>query len=109
MRPSSLAMASGPRTKSTHPAAIALRGIELYRAEASWAKVSPPSALMASSPSVPSLAVPDRITPIARSFWSSASDSKKASMTLRGSRARLRCRSFSVPPAMLRVMLGGMT
>ena len=67
MRASSLAMSSGESTKSTQPAATALRGIESYRAESSCANVIPPSALMASRPSVPSVAVPERITPIARS------------------------------------------
>ena len=80
MRASSLAMFSGLRTKSTQPAATALRGIESYLADSSCAKVMPPSALIASSPSVPSVAVPERITPIARSRWSCASDSKKASI-----------------------------
>src|SRR5712691_4279623 len=39
MRASSFAMSSGFKTKSTHPAAIALRGIESYRAESSCANV----------------------------------------------------------------------
>ena len=80
MRASSLAMFSGERTKSTQPAATALRGIESYLADSSCAKVIPPSALIASSPSVPSVAVPERITPMARSRWSCASDSKKESI-----------------------------
>jgi len=45
----------------------ALRGIESCLAESSCAKVIPPSALMASNPMVPSLAVPDSTTPTARS------------------------------------------
>ena len=77
MRASSFAMLFGESTKSTQPAATALRGIESYLADSSCAKVIPPSALMASSPSVPSVAVPERITPMARSRWSCASDSKK--------------------------------
>ena len=67
MRASSAAICSGANTKSTTPDAIALRGIESYFAESSCAKVTPPSALMASSPTVPSLAVPDSTTPMARS------------------------------------------
>jgi hypothetical protein len=59
-------MFSGERTKSTQPTAMALRGIELCRADSSWAKVILPSALIATSPGVPSVAVPDRITPIVR-------------------------------------------
>ena len=91
MRASSFAMSSGERTKSTQPAATALRGIESYLAESSCANVIPPSALIASSPSVPSVAVPERITPMARSRWSCASDSKKKSIgPMR--RARLRAR-----------------
>ena len=60
-------MCSGASTKSTQPAAIALCGIESYLADSSWAKVIPPSALIASSPNVPSVAVPESTTPIARS------------------------------------------
>ena len=70
----------GESTRSTQPAATALRGIESYLAESSCAKVIPPSALIASNPSVPSLAVPDSTTPMARSRWSCASDSKKESI-----------------------------
>ena len=51
-------------TKSTTPAAIALRGIPSNRADMSWQKVTPPAEVMAFSPSVPSDAVPERITPI---------------------------------------------
>ena len=65
---------------STTPAATALRGMDSNFAEPSWAKVIPPSALMASSPNVPSLAVPDNTMPMARSCWSCASDSKKKSI-----------------------------
>jgi len=50
IRASSLAMFTGESTKSTHPAATALRGIESYLADSSCAKVIPPSALTASSP-----------------------------------------------------------
>ncbi len=58
-------MRFGGRTKSTHPEAMALRGMPSYAAEAgSWAKAMPPSALIAFAPSVPSEPVPDRITPI---------------------------------------------
>jgi hypothetical protein len=59
-------MFSGERTKSTQPAAMGLRGIESLHAYSSWAKVILPSALIVSSPSVPSVAVPARTTPIAR-------------------------------------------
>jgi hypothetical protein len=43
MRTSSSAILSGGRTKSTHPAAIALCGIESYFADSSCANVMPPS------------------------------------------------------------------
>ena len=57
-------MSFGERTESTQPTAVALRGIEPSRADPSWAKVILPSALIVSSPSVPSVDVPDRIAPI---------------------------------------------
>ena len=67
MRDSSLAMRSGVSTKSTHPDEMALCGIPSNLADAgSWAKVIPPPALMALNPRVPSEAVPERTTPIAR-------------------------------------------
>ena len=48
---------------------MALRGILSYLADfGACAKVIPPSALIASNPSVPSVAVPDRMTPMARVF-----------------------------------------
>ena len=60
------AISSGDSTKSTTPAAIALRGMEAERADSGrWAKVIPPAALIASKPTVPSEAVPDKTTPIA--------------------------------------------
>ncbi len=46
----------------------------------SWTITSPSAALMADTPTVPSLPVPDRITPTALSPWSSASERKHASM-----------------------------
>ena len=61
-------------------AAIALRGIESCLAVLSCAKMIPPSALIASRLSVPSLAVPESTTPMARSWRSCASDSKKESI-----------------------------
>ena len=67
--------ASGGSTKSTQPAAMALCGMPSCCALSSCAKVMPPSALIASSPSVPSLAVPERITPIA--WWRRSSASER--------------------------------
>jgi hypothetical protein len=109
MWPSSLAMSSGFSTKSTQPAAIALRGMESYRADSSCANVIPPSALMASNPSVPSVAVPDRITPIARPPWSCASDSRKMSIERFGPDAFGRGSSRNVAFAMVRLLSGGIT
>ena len=52
--------------KSTPPDAAALRGM-LSNAElsAACAKVKPPASLMALSPTVPSLPLPERMTPMA--------------------------------------------
>ena len=108
-RASSNAIASGESTKSTQPADAALRGIESYLADSSCAKVMPPSALMASSPSVPSVAVPERMIPTACSCWSWASDSRKKSIERSGVRACSRGCSFNTPALMLSLVLGGMT
>src|SRR5207247_1814993 len=60
MRLSSWAISSGGRTKSTLPPATAFRGMAAYLADfSSCAKVTPPIALMACKPSVPSEAVLD--------------------------------------------------
>jgi hypothetical protein len=48
--------------------AMALRGIESSRADSSWAKEIRPWALIASSPSVPSVDVPDGVAPIVRAY-----------------------------------------
>src|SRR5438128_12150341 len=78
---SSLPTAYGERTKSTQPAAMALLGMPSNLADfSSWAKVIPPSALIAVNPKVPSEAVPERITPIALLLWSSASERKNRSI-----------------------------
>ena len=63
-------MALGGRTKSTAPEAIALRGMPSNFADCgASANVMPPAALIAFSPSAPSDAVPERITPIARLLY----------------------------------------
>jgi hypothetical protein len=65
--------------KSMHPAFTALRGMLSYFADSSsWANVIPPAALMARHPSVPSEAVPDKMTPIACCPAFSASERKKS-------------------------------
>ena len=109
MRVNSFAIFSGERTKSTYPAATALRGIDSYLADSSCANVIPSAALMASRPSVPSVAVPERITPMARSRWSSASDSKKKSMACCGRRPVARGSSLNTPLAMRMLTFGGIT
>jgi len=64
-----------------YPAFTALRGMLSYFADpSSCANVMPPAALMATHPSVPSDAVPDRITPIACCPALSASERKKSLM-----------------------------
>jgi len=66
MRSNSTAIECGGRTKSTWPDAAALRGMAEYLADfSSCARVIPPFALMACRPNVPSVAVPERITPMA--------------------------------------------
>ncbi len=64
--------------KSTQSAAMALRGIPSYFADrSSWQNVMPPPALIAFSPRVPSVALPERITPMALFPSCSARDPKK--------------------------------
>ena len=54
---------------------MAERGIPSYLAvSGTWTKVTPPTALIARRPRVPSEPVPERITPTARSSYSSAID-----------------------------------
>ncbi len=87
-RSSSAAILPGVRMKSTALAAIAASGMPSYLAlDGSWAKVMPPSALMAASPSVPSEAAPDRTMPMARLPRVLANDRKKPSIGMGG-----RCR-----------------
>ena len=83
-------MRSGGRTKSTQPVATAACGmVANFAVAASCANVTPPAALMASTPAEPSEPVPDRITPMALLPHSSASDRRKRSMGMMRSR-RLR-------------------
>ena len=53
---------------------------ENFAARGSWTNVTPPSALIARSPSVPSEPVPDSTTPIAWVVRSAASALKKKSI-----------------------------
>src|SRR5256712_4516315 len=103
-------MAFGGRTKSTAPEAMALRGMPSNFADCgASANVMPPSALIAFSPSAPSDALPERITPIARMFMSSASERRKRSIGMWGPRSSDRCARFRTPSAMVMLVFGGMT
>ncbi len=69
------AMSSGERIWSAKPAAMALFGMPLNLAvEGSCTNTNPPVAFTALAPLVPSVPVPDRITQILSSFFSSASE-----------------------------------
>ena len=88
--------ASTGATKSASPASMALLGMLSNLAEAgSCTKVTPPFSLMARRPSVPSEPIPDRMTPMLRSCWSSARERKKKSIGRRrpcGAMRSSRCR-----------------
>ncbi len=99
------------RHTSTTPAATALSGIPPNLAvEGSWARVTPSAALIAASPRVPSLPVPERTTPTPRGPRSAASASKNRSIDMCGlCGSRLRDESESTPSFTPIVPLGGMT
>ena len=78
---------SAGTTKSATPASTALRGIPSNFAVAGvWTSATPDTSLMARSPSVPSLPIPERITPTASSCWSLARERKKKSIGRRSPR-----------------------
>ena len=88
---------------------MALRGIPSCSAVSGlWTITRPPSALIALSPSVPSLPVPETMMQMARSCWYSARLRKKPSMG-RGMPGRAtavpRCRT---PPLIVSSAFGGM-
>ncbi len=83
MRAISSAISAGASTKSTLPEATALRGMELCWALSFCAKVMPPSALIASSPSVPSDMAPESTTPMALCPQCFAREVKNKSMPRR--------------------------
>ena len=77
------AISFGESARSIIPVAIAARGMPSYLAESGvCAIVMPPTALISLMPIAPSEAVPDRMTPMARSCAQRARDSKKTSMGL---------------------------
>ncbi len=91
------------------PLWTALRGMPACLAvSSSWAKVMPPAALISSSPRVPSVPVPDRITPMAPVCRSSASDLKKRSIGRCGPCLSPHGSSRKTPSAMESVVFGGM-
>ncbi len=71
--------------------------------------VIPPPALISFSPSVPSVPVPDRMTPIAFSCWSSANERRKKSTAIRRLRGAVGGLSRKVRSRMLRYAFGGIT
>ena len=88
---------------------MALRGMPSYSVESgSWAMTMPPSPLMARTPRVPSLPVPERTMPIARSRWSWASDRKKKSIGRRRPRGAVGSSRCSAPPRNAMSKFGGM-
>ncbi len=69
---------SAAATTSASPASIALRGMPSNLAEAGvWTNTAPAFSLIARRPRVPSEPIPERMTPMLRSCWSSARARKK--------------------------------
>ena len=88
---------------------MALRGIPSNSQVArDWAMTMPPSLLMARTPSLPSLPVPESTMPMARSRWSRASDRNKKSIGRRWPRGATGSNSCSAPFRNAMSRLGGM-
>ena len=103
-------MRVGGRTKSTHPEAMALRGMPSCGADSrSWTKTMPPSALIALAPSVPSEPVPERITPTALPPRASASVRRNESIGRCRPPVVTRGTSFSTSPSMATSFRPGVT
>ena len=83
-------MPSGGRTKSTQPVATAACGmVANFAVAASCANVTPPAALMASTPAEPSEPVPERITPMALlPHWSASGPQEPVDGHVRSRRLR---------------------
>ncbi len=78
---------SAGATTSASPASMALRGMPSNLAEAgACTKTTPAFSLMARRPSVPSEPMPERMTPMLLSCWSSARERKKKSIGRRSPR-----------------------
>ena len=89
---------------------MALPGISEYRADFSfWAKVIPPLALIACSPSVPSEPIPERMTPMARLCLSSASEHRNPSIGCRVNAIFERGERVNTSLAIVILALSGMT
>jgi hypothetical protein len=78
-------------------------------AVSSCAKVMPAAAWISSIPSVPSVAVPERITPIALWLCSSASERMKMSIGWCSPRISARGESWSMPSDITSDLPGGIT
>lgn len=95
--------------KSTHPAVIALRGMPSCWAVPSWANVIPLADLIAASPRVPSVPVPERMTPTARWLPCSANERRNASTGRCWPGVSCRGSSRKWPSVIIIVRFGGMT
>jgi hypothetical protein len=103
-------MSGGASTKSTQPVAIAARGMLSYFAvRSSCAKVIPPAAFTAFKPCAPSDPAPDKITAMALSFWSAASDMRKLSIDRAAPSVFSRGDNLRTPCESARSQFGGMT
>ncbi len=110
IRSSSRAMSRGRMTWSTFPSRAAARGMPGCRADSSsWAKVTPPTALMVWSAMTPSLPLPDRTTAADRPFWMAASDRNRRSIGMCGTVRGGRGVSVRWPSLSSIAVAGGMT
>ncbi len=97
-------------TISAQPAAMALTGIASNCADSGCcAKVSPPKALIACKPWVPSDPMPDSTTAIARSRWARAREENRTLIGSRRPRGSAGSAIFSAPPATPSSVLGAIT
>ena len=88
---------------------MALRGMPSYSVDSGfWAMTIPPSPLIARTPSVPSLPVPESTMQIARSCWSWARERKKKSIGRRSPRDAIGSNNCKVPLIKAMSRLGGM-
>ena len=88
---------------------MALRGMPSYSVDSGfWAMAMPPSPLIARTPRVPSLPVPESTMQMARSRWSWARERKKKSIGRRWPRGAAGSSSCSVPFSKAMSRLGGM-